>query len=73
MQSDNAEWTIVVPAEHELPKDFAIGFNGQYLLETLEALRGDEVVIGLTDPGAPTVFKDPTDSTFLAVLMPMRV
>lgn len=62
-----------VPATHKLPSDFEIGFNGQYLLDCINALRGEEVLLGLTDAGAPTVIRDPADTAFLSVIMPMRV
>lgn len=60
-------------AEHDAPKDFVIGFNGQYLRDCLGALRGDAAYFGMTDSAAPTVIRDPEDTAFLSVLMPMRV
>lgn len=62
-----------IPAEHDAPKDFSIGFNGGYLRDCLTALRGDHVFFGMTDSAAPTVIRDPEDTAFLSVLMPMRV
>ena len=64
---------ITVAAEHDLPPDFHIGFNGTYLLDMLGQLRGEQVQLGLTNPGAPTTLRDPADTAFSAVLMPMRV
>lgn len=70
---DLGDSRFTIGAEHDLPKDFSIGFNGQYLLDCLASLRGDEVTLGLTSPGAPTLIEDPADTAFRAVLMPMRV
>ncbi|MGX7926481.1 DNA polymerase III subunit beta [Tsuneonella sp. HG094] len=70
---DLGEGTFPVPAEHNLPKDFEIGFNGQYLIDCLNALDGDEVAMGLDDASAPARIEDPADTAFLSVLMPMRV
>lgn len=64
---------IDVPAEHNALADFSIGFNGQYLLDMLSAIRGDEVAFELADAAAPTLIRDPADTAFTGVLMPMRV
>lgn len=60
-------------AQHKLPADFKIGFNGEYLIDALDALRGETVEIRLTDPAAPVVIVDPTDTAFTCVQMPMQV
>lgn len=62
-----------VAAEHQAPADFEIGLNARYLVEAIGALTGEEVDIGLTDPGAPMTITDPADLTFKIVQMPMRV
>lgn len=63
------------------------GFNGNYFLETLNAFQGEEVTISTEAPptntlagsgvsgqvAAPALFRDPCDTSFQAVLMPMRV
>lgn len=59
-------------ASHDLPEDFAIGLNGNYLLAMLDALTGDEVVVGMDDKAAPVVVTDPADTAFKGVLMPVR-
>lgn len=64
---------FTLECEHDLPDGFDIGFNARYLLEGLAALRGGEVVLGLTDSSAPTVIEDPSDTAFRCILMPMRV
>lgn len=62
-----------VAADHDAPKDFTIGFNGQYLRDCLGALRGETVFIGMTDSAGPAAVRDPEDTAFLSVLMPMRI
>lgn len=64
---------MTIPADHALPDGWAIGFNGQFLADTLKVLRGDVVVFGLTDSAAATLMEDPADTAFRAVIMPMRV
>ena len=50
-----------------------IGFNARYMLDILGEIEGDEVQIDLNNPAAPTLLRDPGDSSTLYVLMPMRV
>lgn len=67
------EGTVTVPAQHTLPTGYEIGFSGQYLLDCLASLSGDEVDLRLNEKGDPAVIVDPADTAFLCVLMPMRV
>ena len=50
-----------------------IGFNGAYLADVLNQIEGDDVEISLVDPGSPTLFRPLGDTSFLAVLMPLRI
>ncbi len=62
---------------------FYVGFNGDYLMQTLDALGGEVTVMAWDAlPGGegggllsatPCKLIDPTDDKFFAVLMPMRV
>lgn len=64
-----------VACEHNCSGTTA-GFNGKYFLEILNALQGDEVVVMMPDEdttAGPVLIRDPADTAFLAVLMPMRV
>jgi DNA polymerase-3 subunit beta len=73
---DLGDASFVVPAEHRLPPETLIcGFNGQYLLDCLLSLRGEEVQFDLDAQHvyAPAVIHDPADTAFRCVLMPMRV
>ena len=50
-----------------------IGFNARYILDILGEIEGEQVRMEMTSPAAPTVLRDPADSSTLYVLMPMRV
>lgn len=63
---------FVLAAEHDLPKDFVLGVNGQYMLDMCAALAGDEMQFGLNDAVSPITITDPADTAFKAVQMPMR-
>jgi DNA polymerase-3 subunit beta len=62
---------VTIAAQHNKP-GFAVGFNGGYLDSVLAAVRGDEILIDTADPGSPALFRDPADTAWTAVLMPMR-
>lgn len=71
---DLGDAAIVVPAEHGLESETLIcGFNGQYLMDALAALRGDEVQFDFNASGDPVAIHDPSDTAFRVVQMPMRV
>ncbi len=50
-----------------------IGFNARYILDILGEIEGERVRMEMTSAAAPTVLRDPADSSTLYVLMPMRV
>ncbi|MDF2621437.1 MAG: polymerase beta subunit [Xanthobacteraceae bacterium] len=55
-------------------EELAIGFNGKYLADLLRATLPDgDIEIALADPGSPTIFRRPSATEDLCVLMPMRV
>lgn len=62
----------------ELDADYAgepieIGFNSRYILDMLAAVAGQQVCLEMANPAAPTLVRDPADSSVVYVLMPMRV
>jgi len=76
----SAEWhdfggsaSIDFPCQHDLPLNFTVGYNGRYLLDMLDAIRGNELAFGITDTTGPALIRNPSDSAFFGVLMPMRV
>ncbi len=65
-------------ASEELAVDYdsdplEIGFNSRYLLDIAGQLEGSEAIFLFSDPGSPTLVRDPSDESTLFVLMPMRV
>jgi DNA polymerase-3 subunit beta len=50
-----------------------IGFNARYLLDISAQIEGEKAIFRLSDPSAPTVIQDESDSSALYILMPMRV
>ena len=50
-----------------------IGFNARYILDITSQIEGKDIELALADAGAPTLVRDPKDSSTLYVLMPMRV
>ena len=56
--------------------DLTIGFSAPYLIEILNVITTDDVVVELSDPGRPGVFRpaEESDGTELVMLlMPMTV
>jgi DNA polymerase-3 subunit beta len=54
-------------------KDFEISFNYRFLEEFLQVAKGDGVVLEFSTSSAPGVFTDPKDSSFLHLIMPVRI
>lgn len=52
---------------------FVVGFNGGYLASVLAASGGEEVLFDAADASAPALIRNPADTAWTAVLMPMRV
>lgn len=53
--------------------DFQIGFNSRYLLDVLNVLTGSEIRMEFNTNVSPCLVKDPSDATFLSVIMPLRI
>lgn len=51
----------------------AVGFNVNYLLDALTALRGETVVIALRDANSSALVKESTDERARHVVMPLRL
>jgi len=54
-------------------KQGKIAFNGRYLMDALGALRSEEVELSLNSPLDPVLFRSPSDSSYLHVVMPIRL
>jgi DNA polymerase-3 subunit beta len=64
-----------VPAEYDGP-EVTIGFNARYFLDVLSAIDDDDVILGISGELDPAVIKPGTESvssSYLAVVMPMRI
>lgn len=53
-------------------KESRVSFNFRYLLDGLEALSGEEAILSTNGDSAPAMIRDPNDSSFRYVLMPIR-
>jgi DNA polymerase III subunit beta len=53
-------------------EDLTIGFNARYFIDSLNVLDDEEVRLELSGPLDPAVVKD-MESTFVGVIMPMRI
>lgn len=56
-----------------LSGDFEISFNYKYLEDFLHSVKGEEVVMDFTTVNSAGVFTDSSDSTYLHLIMPVRV
>jgi len=50
-----------------------IAFNWRFISDFLNSIDGDEVKIELNGPVSPAVFRDSKDSSFLHLIMPIRI
>ena len=53
--------------------DLAIGFNVNYLLDALSALRGEEVVLALRDANSSALVREAANDKCRHVVMPLRL
>ena len=53
-------------------KESRVSFNFRYLLDGLEALSGEEAILSVNGDSSPALIRDPNDSSFRYVLMPIR-
>ena len=65
-------------AVEEIDAEFAgepleIGFNARYILDMLSEIDGGQVRIEMANAAAPTLVREPDDTSTVYVLMPMRV
>lgn len=53
-------------------KEARVSFNFRYLLDGLESLAGEELLISLNGDAGPALVRDPNNSSFQYVVMPIR-
>ncbi|WP_242137361.1 DNA polymerase III subunit beta [Sphingomonas sp. TREG-RG-20F-R18-01] len=63
---------VIVPCQHTSP-GFEIGYNGKYLSSVIGSCRGSEILFDVEDPSTPGLVRDPADTAWTAVLMPLRL
>ena len=64
-----------VPVDYDGP-EVTVGFNAAYFLDVLGAISEDEVILGVSgelDPAVLRPGKESTKSSYIAVIMPMRI
>lgn len=64
-----------VPVEYDGP-EVSVGFNAKYFLEVLLAIDDDEILLGLSGELDPAIIRPANEtprSSYLAVVMPMRI
>ncbi len=65
-------------AREELTVDYkgkpvSVGFNARYLIDVLNAIESEDVAFELADEQSPGVMRPAEDSSYTAVIMPMRI
>lgn len=69
---DIGNYKITLPiAASGKPKE--VSFNHRYFLDGLQALGGNELFIGINNEHSPVLIRDKEDTSFVYVLMPIRV
>ena len=70
-EQEEAEEEIEVSYQGE---DLEVGFNVNYLLDALAAIKASEVVMGMTDSNSSCLIRSPEkESSAKYVVMPMRL
>lgn len=64
---------LVEVAAKTIGEENEIAFNAKYIIDVLTALSQDDLVFEMTGPLNPGVFKVKDDSSFLHLVMPIRV
>ncbi|MEI6462554.1 MAG: DNA polymerase III subunit beta [bacterium] len=53
--------------------EFKTAYNARYLMNMIGTIEGDEIVFESNGPTLPAVFKDPLDTNFTHIVMPMKL
>lgn len=53
--------------------EIQVGFNARYFQDSVSVVKGDDIVLELSDELSPCIVKDSTDDAFLCVVMPVRI
>lgn len=72
--SQSGEQETLVDAKVEGGKPgLKIAFNYRFLEELLSTVKGNDILVELSDAASPAVFTTPRDSHFLHLIMPVRI
>ncbi len=71
--SGSQESKVDAKVEGEVGKDFEIAFNFRFLEEFLHSVTGEEVKMKFTTTTAAGIFRDVSDSSYLHLIMPVRI
>jgi len=66
------ENTYLIPIKLEGEDLPPITFNWRYLYDGLKPASGEMVILGITNNTKPAVIKNPTDTSYLYILMPVK-
>ena len=69
---DQGEARDLLEAEYEGPA-MKIGFNGRYLQDAVSGVAEENVVLQLKDEVSQVILRPEKETTFLAIVMPMRI
>jgi DNA polymerase III subunit beta len=59
-------------AKGEIKGDGSITLNSKYIIDALSALDGKQVKMGFNEKLEPCSFTDPSDSTYVHIIMPLK-
>lgn len=62
-----------IPLDHDVAGGLVIGFNARYLIDVLGVISTDEIQFELHDDLSPGVLHPADDTTYTAVVMPVRI
>jgi DNA polymerase-3 subunit beta len=72
-RSEEAGEEVEEVEAHVEGNEARIAFNGRYLMDFISSFRGEKVVMELTSPQAPAVFKPLAGGDYIHIIMPVFV
>ena len=72
-QSGSQKNILDAKIESGFKDPFKIAFNFRFIEDFLNAVKGDDIRLELSDPNAPALFLDEKDLNFLHIIMPVRL
>jgi DNA polymerase-3 subunit beta len=59
--------------QSEAEESLAVSFNARYIIDVLSVLKGEQVVMELTDQLSPGIIRPLSQERYLSLIMPMRM